>query len=231
MLTIAKTRNFNFPGLRMGRLTALDLFQNIPQVALSEIEKYMVEKSYERLESIFLENDPAESIWFVGKGLVKEIYHTPDGEDQTVSMVGPNGMFGSSSFEGASYGFHAVAETGVNAVALPIRDFQATMGKYAAVSKAVLAKFSALLRKAKDLHAFSQERVEKRLLHVILSLAEECGGTIPLIRKELAAMAGTSTETCIRIILRLEAAGLVSADRGKLTVKNSEKMKSRMDRL
>lgn len=215
----------------MGRLSSLDIFKNIPQIALSEIEKYMVEKNYERMETIFMEDDPAESLWFVGKGLVKEIYHTPEGEDQTVSMVGPNGMFGSSAFEGGLYGFHAVTETGVNAVALPIRDFLPTMGKYPEVSKAVLAKISFLLRKAKDHHAFSQERVEKRLLHVILNLAEECGETIPLIRKELAAMAGTSTETCIRIILRLEAAGLVTATRGKLTVKNADRMKTRMERL
>ena len=220
-----------FQASRKSHLATLGIFKNLPSDALAEIENFMIEKNYEKQETLFMEDDPAESLWFVEKGLVKEIYYSPDGDDQIVSIVGAQGMLGTSCFERVTYGFHAVAETVATVVAMPIRRFQETMEKYPPLAKAVLYQISSLLRKAKNQHALSQDPVEKRLLHVLLELALEFDGTIPLIRKEVAAMAGTTTETCIRVLGRLEADGLIASTRGRLTVINAASLRERMEAL
>src|SRR6185295_15071493 len=147
----------------------------------------------------------------------------------TLCMVGVGGIFGVSAFDGGQYGFHSIAETEVITLSFPIQGFLSVMGKYPDLVKAVLSKISKLLRQSKGRQTFSQECAEKRLLHVLMETTEEFGNTIPLTRKEIASMAGTAVETCIRVFSRLEEAGLIAAEHGKITVKNLDGLENRME--
>jgi CRP-like cAMP-binding protein len=228
MPVMEKTGHIHHLASRKNSLCTLGLFRRIPQATLGELEKIMVEKSYGKRESLFLEDDPANSLWFVKTGHIKEVNHTPEGEDQTVSTAGPDGMFGVSAFDGGTYGFHCVAVTDVAAISFPIVNFQACMEKCTGLARAVLTQISLLLQKSKVKQSFGHERVEKRILLVLVELAGEFDGTIPLTRKEIAAMAGTTVETCIRTINLLAAAGLVAAGHSQLAVQSVEKLKLRM---
>ncbi len=231
MLVTKKMESRPYLTFRRYSLAALAAFNNIPPVALMEIEKTVAIKNYEKHESIFLEDDPADSVWFVEKGLVKEIYHSAEGADQTVSMTGPQGMFGASAFEGGTYGYHAIAETDASVLALPIQRLQETMERFPVLAHKVLSQISKLLRKAKDQHAYSHEKVEKRLIHTLLVWAEEYGKTLPLTRREIGAMGGTTTETCIRVFVQLEEAGWIATTRGQLIIKNIDQLRKRMESL
>jgi CRP/FNR family transcriptional regulator len=79
------------------------------------------------------------------------------------------------------------------------------------------------------MQTFDQESVEKRTLHVLLSLVEEFGNTIPLTRKEIAEMVGTTVETSIRTFSRLEEEGLVSTSRGRIVIKDVKELEERME--
>jgi CRP/FNR family transcriptional regulator len=85
------------------------------------------------------------------------------------------------------------------------------------------------LRQSKDMQTFDQEPVEKRILHVLVNLVAEFGNTIPLTKREVAEMAGTTVETCIRTFSGLEKAGLVSGSRGKILVKSVQDLADRME--
>ncbi len=101
-----------------------------------------------------------------------------------------------------------------------MQDFLGLMDKYPEMSKAVVTQLSKRLRQAKDMQVFDQESVEKRILHILVNLVTEFGNTIPLTRREIAEMTGTTVETCIRTFSELEREGLVSSSRGKITVKS-----------
>ncbi len=231
MLTMTKARPIEFPAWRVNGSPALDFFRNISTAAQTDAEKQMVQARYVKQESIFFENDPARFVWFVQKGHVKEVNHSADGKDQTICMVGANGIFGVSAFDGGEYGFHGVAETEVIVASFPIQDFQILMRRHPDLAAVVLSKITKLLRHSKDMQTFAHESAEKRLLYVLVNMAGEFGNTIPLTRKEMASLAGTSVETCIRIFSRLKDAGLIAFKQGKLTVNNAEHLKVRMEKI
>ena len=231
MLTMVKTRPVDFQTQKNTTPSTMAIFQNIPFTALPEIKKHMVERKYAKRESIFQEDDPAEFFWFVKQGHVKEINHSANGRDQTICMIGTNGMFGISSFNGGEYGFHSVAGTDTTVLSFPIQAFQALMEKYPHMARAVMSHISKLLQRSKDTQTFSQECAEKRLLHVLLKMTEEFGRTIPLTHKEIASMAGTAVETCSRVFSRLEEAGLITTQHGKFMIKNTDSLNDRMEEL
>jgi CRP/FNR family transcriptional regulator len=147
-------------------------------------------------------------------------------------MVGANNMFGTCCcFGGGSYPCHTMAETETTVVSLPMQDFLNLMEKNPDVSKAVVAQLSKRLRQAKDMQTFDQESVEKRILHILVSLVSEFGNTIPLTRREIAEMTGTTVETCIRTFSSLEKDGYVSSARGKITVKSVQDLAERLAEL
>lgn len=213
-------------------LSTLEIFKKIPAAQVAEIEKKMTEKKYAKGESLFLEGDPAEWVWFVKEGHVKAVIHSTGGRDQTICMIGANNMFDTCCcFGGGEYPCNTVAETETTVVSLPMQDFLNLMDKYPEMSKAVVTQLSKRLRQAKDMQIFDQESVEKRILHILVNLVMEFGNTIPLTRREIAEMTGTTVETCIRTFSELEREGLVSSSRGKITVKSVQELIKRLGEL
>ncbi len=229
MLSMTKTRPVFSQRTKKHNFVSMDIFKTLPSFAMRDIENKMIVKKFSKRESIFLESDQADFVWFVKEGYVKEVNHSPDGKANTLCMVGPNGMFGISAFNGGEYGFHCVAETDTTVISFPIHIFQALMEKFPEVAKVAFSKISKLLRQSKDMQTFSQESAEKRILHVLLEMVEVFGNIIPLTRKEIAEMAGTAVETCIRSCIRLEKAGLMTTAHAHITVKNAGSLMDRME--
>ncbi len=231
MLTMAKTKWSGFPAVKKSPLSSIELFRLVPPSLLLKMDKYITEKRYAKHSSIFLEDDRADFVWFVLEGHVKETHHSPDGRSQTLSFVGPGGLFGVSAFDGGKYGFHGIAETEAVVLSVSIQSFRGLMEKVPELARAALSQVSRLLRHAKDMQTFSQESAEKRLLHVLVEMSSDYGATIPLTRREIAEMAGTAVETCIRAFSRLETAGFIASVHGKLTIKDMEGLKERLENL
>lgn len=228
MLTIKPTGAGRNPVTTKSFISTLELFKKLPPTQMVEIEKGMIEKKYAKGESIFLEGDPAEFVWFVKEGHVKAVIHSSNGRDQTLCMIGSNNMFGTCCcFGGGTHPCNTVAETDTVVAAYPMRAFLELLGRYPEISKAVVTHLSNRLRQSKDMQSFEQESVEKRILHVLANLVSEFGNTIPLTRREIAEMAGTTVETCIRTFSTLEKDGLVSSVRGKITVRNIQGLMER----
>ena len=231
MLTMTKTRAYDFQTKKKGLFSTIELFKAVSINTLRDLENQIIERKFAKRETIFLEDDPAEFVWFVKQGHVKEVHHSADGRSNTLCMVGANGMFGVSAFEGGNYGFHSVAEDEATVFSIPIQSFQDLMSRYPEMARAVVSHISKLLRRSKDMQTFAQERAQKRLLHVLLEMVRDFGNTIPLTRKEIAEMAGTAVETCIRVFGRLEDEGLIASVHGKLMIKNVDDLKERMEEL
>jgi CRP-like cAMP-binding protein len=79
------------------------------------------------------------------------------------------------------------------------------------------------------MQTFEQESVEKRILHVLADMVLEFGNTIPLTRREIAEMAGTTVETSIRTFSKLEGEGLVSTSRGRIFVRDGARLRDRVE--
>lgn len=60
--------------------------------------------------------------------------------------------------------------------------------------------------------------MDHRLAYILLELSSEFGFTIPVTREELAQMAGTTTETAIRITNRFKKAGMILPLRKRIII-------------
>lgn len=215
-----------------GFVATLDLFKSVPPSQMSWLEKRITEKRYPKGSPIFLEGDPATHVWFVKEGRVKAVKHMPQGRDLTICTMGQNHMFGTCcSFSAEHYPCNALAETDTVVVSLSMADFVDLMKKYPDVSRELVAHLSSRLRRMQDMRTFDQESVEKRILHVLVHLVGEFGSHIPLTRREVAEMAGTTVETCIRTFKSLEEEGLVETSRGLIVVKELQNLIDRQEEI
>jgi CRP-like cAMP-binding protein len=213
-------------------VASIDLFKSVPPSQMAAIERKMVEKRYPKGQPIFLEGDAATHVWFVKEGRVKAVKHMPQGRDLTICTMGLNHMFGTCcSFSSEQYPCNALAETDTVVVSLAMGDFLDLMKKYPEISRELVAHLSTRLRQMQDMRTFDQDSVEKRILHVLVHLVGEFGNQIPLTRREVAEMAGTTVETCIRTFKALEEDGLVETSRGKITVKELQALVDRQDEI
>ncbi len=230
MLNVPRSKVHPTSAEPKGLLASMEIFRRLPVEALREAEKTILEKKYSKGDSIFLEGDPADYVWFVKEGHVKAVIHSASGRDMTLCMNGSQALFGSCCcFGKRTYACNGVAETDVTILAYPIREFFGLLDRYPALSRAVVEELSKRLRQSKNMQAFEQETVEKRILHVLLNLVEEFGTTIPLTRREIAEMAGTTVETCIRTFSKLEGEGLVSTARGRIVIRNEKDLTERIE--
>jgi CRP-like cAMP-binding protein len=63
-----------------------------------------------------------------------------------------------------------------------------------------------------------EKRVEQRLLKVLLTLYRKFGKTLDFTSIELAEMAGTTTESTLRVMARLRQSGIILTRRGQIQI-------------
>jgi CRP-like cAMP-binding protein len=231
MLTMKKNKSADVRGVKHGALSKIEPFKTLPFEALQEIEKQVNEKKYAKREYIFMQDDPAEYVWFVKDGHVTIANHSKGGRSQTLSVIGSGKMFGYLGMRGGEYGVYSIAETDVTVISISSQVFMNLMDKFPDVGKAVLLDLSDRLRQSKTMHVYAQETAEKRILNVLLKLFDEFGETNPMTRKEIAEMAGISVETCIRVFTRLEEGGLIESGNRGFAVHNPHGLRVHMEEI
>lgn len=201
--------------------------------ALTESERLRLsEQSFmayaERGEIIWLAGSPSQNIDVVGSGFVKMTRSTPQGTEVAIELLGPGQCFGLLvAIEGREYPLSAIAVTNTWYLKIPTRQFMEIYNANASLRDHILRGLAPRLRKAHDMMArMSTGRVEQRLAAVLLILMDSYGeplalGTriaVPLTRQDLAEMAGTTVETSIRVMSKLQKEGILATDKQMITV-------------
>lgn len=204
--------------------------------ALTESERLRLsEQSFmayaERGEIIWLAGSPSQNIDVVGSGFVKMTRSTPQGTEVAIELLGPGQCFGLLvAIEGREYPLSAIAVTNTWYLKIPTRQFMEIYNANASLRDHILRGLAPRLRKAHDMMArMSTGRVEQRLAAVLLILMDSYGeplalGTriaVPLTRQDLAEMAGTTVETSIRVMSKLQKEGILATDKQMITVLDS----------
>ena len=71
-----------------------------------------------------------------------------------------------------------------------------------------------------------QEPVERRIAHILNHLYENMGAEIPLLREDIAAMAGCTPSTAVRTIIVLRKKKILQTGWKKIKILSAEKLKS-----
>ena len=203
------------------------IFSSLNDDELGELANLAIERSFMSNEFIFWDGDAPEWFYIVAEGKVKVLKHSSLGKEFIIAFFGPGEMFGEVAvFENKPYpaSAQAVAETRV--VGIKREDFLSFLANRPQVALGIINVLGGRLRDAQGrLRDLAGERVEQRLAGILLMLSSKLGPTLPFTRQEIADMAGTTTETAIRVMSHLKDRGIIRSVRGKVIILNEEKLR------
>ena len=203
------------------------IFSGLGEEELAELAGLAVERRLRPGESVFWEGDAPEWFYMLAEGRIKVSKMSSLGREFIIAFFGPNEMFGEVAvFENRAYpaSAQAVAETSV--LAIGRADFLTFLAGRPEVALRIINVLGGRLRDAQGrLRDLAGERVEQRLARTLLMLSSKLGATLPFTRQEMADMAGTTPETAIRIMSRLQAGGIVRSSRGETVIVDEARLR------
>ena len=214
----------------MGKIEVLQqslIFSSLNKEQLTELASIAIEHSFMPGEFIFLEEDAPDRFYIVQEGKVKVLKHSSLGKEFIIAFFSPGEMFGEVAvFEDRPYPASAQAVVETKVLGINSRDFLAFLASHPTIALRIIGILGGRLRDAQNrLRDLAGERVEQRLSTILLMLASKFGSTLPFTRQEIADMAGTTTETAIRVLSRLKDSGIIRSARGKIIILDETKLR------
>ena len=204
------------------------IFSSLNEDELSALAGLAAERSFQPDEFILWEGDEPDYFYVVAEGQVKVVKHSSTGKEFIIAFFGPGEMFGEVAvFEGKPYPASAQATSACRILAIKRQSFLDFLATRPQVALRIINILGGRLRDAQGrLKDFAGERVEQRLARILLMLASRMGNTLRFTRQELADMAGTTTETAIRVTGGLSERGIISTSRGQIIIADEAKLKA-----
>ncbi len=203
------------------------IFSSLSEEELAELAALAVERSYAPGEFIFWEGDVPEWFYLVAEGRVKVVKHSSLGKEFIIAFFGTGEMFGEVAvFEDKPYpaSAQAIAETRV--LGIKRETLLTFLAHRPQVAVRIINVLGGRLRDAQSrLKDLAGERVEQRLAWILLMLSSKLGSTLPFTRQEIADMAGTTTETAIRVMSRLKQGKVIRSTRGKIVILDETRLR------
>jgi len=201
---------------------AQEPFRRLPEPARAALGRAAALARYPAREVIFREGEPPEFLWVVRRGWVQLVMKTAHRKGLTVDLVTPeDGLCGLSAFCGTAYLTSAVAATPAVLVRLPVPAVRRLVTEYPAFAAAVITLFSRRFHHMAAAYTMAFAPVESRIVSVLLRLEEDFGMTLPVTRRQVAELAGTTVETAIRVTNRLRQDHLLRLRRGEIALRDS----------
>ena len=203
------------------------IFSSLNKEQLAELAGIAIEHNFMPGEFIFLEEDAPDRFYIVQEGKVKVLKHSSLGKEFIIAFFSPGEMFGEVAvFEDRPYPASAQAVVETKVLGINSRDFLAFLASHPTIALRIIGILGGRLRDAQNrLRDLAGERVEQRLSTILLMLASKFGSTLPFTRQEIADMAGTTTETAIRVLSRLKDSGIIRSARGKIIILDETKLR------
>lgn len=176
---------------------------------------------------LFEEGEPAESVFVVTTGRLTLQRRTCDGCAHTVCHVTDHGLACCVTvLDGGPYPASAVVSTDSTLCRLPCSLFRELLRNEPRFADAALTYLGSQLRQYVCGGAPAGD-AGARIAARILSTANQFGRDVPLTRREIADMAGTSVETAIRETRAFEKRGWVRLGRGHIRVIDPDALRVR----
>lgn len=203
------------------------IFSSLNEDELVELSKLAIERSFKSGEFVFWEGDAPDWFYIVVEGRIKVIKHSSLGKEFIIAFFGPDEMFGEIAvFEGKTYPASAQAVIDTKVLKIKKEDFLSFLSGHPRVALEIISVLGGRLRDAQGrLKDLAGERVEQRLARTLLMLSAKLGPDLPFTRQEIADMAGTTTETAIRVTSRLKDEGIIRSVRGKIIILDKAKLR------
>jgi CRP-like cAMP-binding protein len=183
-------------------------------------------RRFAKNEVVFHEGDPADSLHLIASGRVAVRSTTPLGDAATLAVLGPGDAFGEQALMVADAKRSATVRALETTETLSVtRDqFDALRTKHKAIDRFLTAVLSSRVeRLSEHLMEALFVPVEKRVVRRLLALSRQYDAgqktiVIPLPQEDLAGLAGSTRPTVNKVLRKLEDAGALALNRGRIEI-------------
>jgi CRP/FNR family transcriptional regulator len=205
-------------------ISAIPLFNSLPDDQLSAIRQIAVEKQYNKGQTIFSEEDETKGLFVVVDGRVKIYKVSSEGKEQILHIIEAGQSFGEVTvFTGQQMPANAQALAKSRLLVFPRSAFVGLVTANPSLALNLLAIMSKKLRQfAAQIENLSLKEIPARLASYLIYLAEEQGSedavTLNVSKGQLASLLGTIPETLSRIFAKLSGQNLIRVEGPKITL-------------
>lgn len=220
----------------MINLKKIDLFKNLADEELKELESYITTTTYRKKEDIFTEGDAPEWFYIVLTGKVKVTKISHDGKEIILEIISPYDIFGGVAvLRNIPYPANAVAMEDSEILKISRKNLMRLVDRFPNLMYIIALQLGDRMKSSYDsLKSIALERVEARIAALLLKLGNKVGMEtdeglmidMRLTKQDVADMVGTTVETSIRTFSKLKKEGLVIESDGKIIIKDREGLMS-----
>jgi CRP-like cAMP-binding protein len=213
-------------------LKKIELFKNLSDEELKELEPYLVTSTYKKKKEIFSEGEPPEWFFILSKGKVKITKLSHEGKEIILEIISPTDIFGGVAvIRGFPYPANAVAMEDTEALKISRKNLMRLVDRFPNLMYCIALQLGDRMKSSYDsLKNIALERVEARIAALLLKLSKKVGleigkGTLidmRLTKQDVADMVGTTVETSIRTFSKFKKEGLVTVADGKFIIRDQK---------
>lgn len=195
---------------------------------LEILDREKIVYEYARGQTLFYEGHRATTVYSIYSGRVRLFKVGRKDEETTIRLLGPGDIVGyRAMLANEPYAATAEAVESCTVCAISRDTIFKLLRQSPELALEMLARLSRELRTSEDqMISLLQESVRQRTARLLLWLAEQGGGDagasidVPLRRKELAQMVGTTPETLSRTLRQFADRELIELSRSNIRIIN-----------
>jgi CRP-like cAMP-binding protein len=213
-------------------LRASSYFRGLDDEALENIARLMKIKVVEKHEVIWLEQEPAKTMYFIASGVIKLFKTSPGGREQILRLGHPGDCFGHAGvFNGGSTPESAQAIVPSVLYGISSGDLRLLLVENRQLTDNTIKLLATEMHHYMSLiEDLSLRCVSGRLAKMLLAGNNKstCDTSLVLTRSDMAAMTGTVREVIGKSLKALEDRGVIRYDRHKIIIRDREALQEIM---
>ncbi len=214
----------------LGFLRRVAIFSGLDDSVLEGIGRLMMPREVKKHEIIWLEQEPARMIYFVGVGLIKLFKTSDGGKEQILRLAQPGDCFGhAGALNGGLHPESVQAVVSSVLYGLASHDLEGLLDEHPQLARNAIKLLATEMRHYISLvEDLSLRCVNGRLAKMLLTdnIKGARDTSLILTRADMAAMTGTVREVIGKSLKTLEDKGVIRYDRHRIVIRDREALKS-----
>lgn len=229
-----KTKQFEFPSCQSCPNRHHSVFSKLNHGELEKLDSCKGANKYSKGHLLFFEGANPTGVFCISRGTVKIYRMTGDGKVQIIKLAGPGDIVGYEAVLSHSH-YKYFAEVIDEAVVcyIPKHHFLQMLKDNHPLTATLMQQLSLeLINSDKRTTSMATKPVRERVAEALILLNEffnskKVNGSHPVIslsREEIAAYAGTATETAIRVLAEFKSGKLIEMGKRSISIINETKL-------
>ena len=208
------------------------LFGGLSDAYLSDLQKIVIKKAYQKGESIFMEGDDADGFYLIESGSVKIYKLSSDGKEKILHILNSGEPFGEvAMFTETNFPANADAIKKSTLLFIPKNKFIGLISAAPELALNMMAILSKRLKQfALQIEELSLKDVPGRLAGYLLVVYEETHFqttiNLNITKGQLASLLGTIPETLSRIMAKMGSLNLIDVQGKEIELRDLEGLRA-----